>query len=292
MKADVQLGLYRAAFEHAPDAMIIADATGEIVLANIAAHRIFGYELETLAHLNLDQLVPKSALDAAPAARRFESLVPPSSTASAEQRNVLASRNDGSTFAAHVSFNPVSHAGKSWVIAIVRNVSRLRQMEEKLQRIGHIDTLTGLYNRRFFETEVERLSQSRNNVGVVLAALIDLGTTNEEHGHAAGDGVLTTLAAILRNTARGSDIVSRVRGDVIALLLPGVPSEEPIDSLVHRIQRKIAEHNAVAGKGPRINALFSTALASPGIELEASLHEAQRLLAREAERRTSEFAVI
>lgn len=291
MKSDVQLGLFRAAFENAPDAILIADEDGEIVLANAAAHRILGYELETLLHLNIDQLVPHE-LRAQHAGFRAEYMKAPGPRSMTDRQHIQAVRNDGSTFAAQVSLSPIRHAGKQWVVAVLRNVSRIRKLEQKIQRMAHLDTLTGLYNRRFFETEVERLSQSRNTVGVILTAMPDLGLTNEQHGRNAGDTLLVTLAAILRNTARGSDIVSRVRGDVIALLLPGIPSEETIHSLVHRIQRKIADYNAGGTDAPSIRAIFSVALASPGIELEASLHQAQRELAREAERRTSEFAVI
>ncbi len=291
MDEAVELGLFKAAFESAPDAIIIADENGDIAIANAAAHRILGYELGTLHQLSIDQLVPPDVRDAH-AGLRDKFMQTPSPRAMTDRQNIRALRNDGSSFPAHISLSPIRHAGKQWVIAIVRNVSRTRQMEEKLKRVGNLDSLTGLYNRNLFETEVERLSQSRNNIGVILAAMPTLGLANQKYGHMAGDGLLVALASILKSTARGSDIVARVRGDVIALLLPGVPSEDPIRGLVHRIQRKIADHNTHVGEGPALQAIFSFALASPGIELEASLHHAQRELAREARRKTSEFAVV
>jgi diguanylate cyclase (GGDEF)-like protein/PAS domain S-box-containing protein len=96
--------------------------------------------------------------------------------------------------------------------------------EERLRHIADHDALTGLYNRRRFEEELDRHIAHGRRYGVDGALLvIDLDhfkEVNDGHGHRAGDRVLAAVAAVLRGRLRESDILARFGGDEFAILMP------------------------------------------------------------------------
>ncbi len=86
------------------------------------------------------------------------------------------------------------------------------------------DALTGLYNRRWLEQTLPRLLQRMRNDELTLCALaIDIDhfkRYNDDHGHTAGDAVLSTLADLLENNIRPSDTAIRLGGEEFLVLLP------------------------------------------------------------------------
>jgi len=86
-----------------------------------------------------------------------------------------------------------------------------------------VDPLTQVANRRTFDDRCRELL--RTNSSVVALALLDVDdfkSINDAHGHAAGDRVLTALAACLKSSVRADDLVARIGGDEFAVLASGV----------------------------------------------------------------------
>ena len=97
-------------------------------------------------------------------------------------------------------------------------------VEERLRHIADHDALTGLFNRRRFEQELDRHIAHGRRYGMDGALLvIDLDRfkrVNDGHGHRAGDRVLAEVASVLRKRLRESDILARFGGDEFAVLMP------------------------------------------------------------------------
>ncbi|HEX5897624.1 MAG TPA: GGDEF domain-containing protein [Thermoleophilaceae bacterium] len=119
-------------------------------------------------------------------------------------------------------------------------------VEERLRHIADHDALTGLYNRRRFEQELDRHIVHGRRYGMDGALLvIDLDRfkqVNDGHGHRAGDRVLAAVASVLRARLRESDILARFGGDEFAVLMPhgGAPEAAELANLVvNAIHREV-----------------------------------------------------
>lgn len=105
-------------------------------------------------------------------------------------------------------------------------LAEMRRVLDRESRLARLDTLTGLANRREFQSQGQRaLAQAARQVAPMTAVFIDLDRfkeVNDTEGHEAGDAVLVTVADSLRAHLRESDIAGRLGGDEFALLLPGM----------------------------------------------------------------------
>jgi diguanylate cyclase (GGDEF)-like protein len=124
--------------------------------------------------------------------------------------------------------HPLTEADEAATLAaeIERLRGALEQSEariEELQQSAHEDALTGLLNRRGFEHAFMRTIAYLKRYGGSAALLyLDLDRfkpVNDKHGHAAGDVVLQEISRLIVSGVRASDIVARVGGDEIAVLL-------------------------------------------------------------------------
>ncbi|GAH95071.1 unnamed protein product, partial [marine sediment metagenome] len=92
------------------------------------------------------------------------------------------------------------------------------------------DSLTGLYNRAYFEEELERYNFPRYYpLSIVSIDINGLKVVNDTFGHNQGDRLLQHLASLLTSISRKGDILSRVGGDEFAILLPSTPSQAALD---------------------------------------------------------------
>ncbi|MGZ8782787.1 MAG: diguanylate cyclase [Gaiellaceae bacterium] len=112
----------------------------------------------------------------------------------------------------------------------------------RLEREAQTDSLTGLYNHRYFHErlrrELTRASSEHQNVAVVMIDIDDFKKVNDVFGHAVGDEMLAELAHQLRATVRSSDIVCRIGGEEFAVIVPGSQETHAI-ALANRLARRL-----------------------------------------------------
>ena len=123
-----------------------------------------------------------------------------------------------------------------------RVITRQRRLDgtvRELYGLATRDELTGLYNRRYFFNETERLLDEGRAISLVLFDLDDFKLINDTFGHPAGDRVLRDLGSMfLRHTRRG-DVVARYGGDEFVMLVVDLAAPE-VSQLASRIVREIS----------------------------------------------------
>lgn len=131
----------------------------------------------------------------------------------------------------------------------------LESANERLTQESITDSLTGLYNRRYFNKRLQqalaRLSRSGECFALMLVDLDHLKTLNDVHGHAAGDAALAKVAAVLRDSTRNEvEMVFRIGGDEFAILCSGAIDRDGLRSLGKRINTAVetlcTDHGGVA----------------------------------------------
>ena len=146
----------------------------------------------------------------------------------------------------------------------VRQKRRLRTLDTQIAQANRTDPLTGLINRRAFEEllelELERATRAGSPMSVVVGDIDAFRQVNEQHGHAAGDAALQSVAANALKWKRRIDVAARIAGEEFALLLPET-DERGAFIVAERLRR--AAHRSFAETTAGVQFSFGVATA-PG----------------------------
>jgi diguanylate cyclase (GGDEF)-like protein len=116
----------------------------------------------------------------------------------------------------------------------------------RIKQQNWLDTLTGVFNRRYFDgqlsTELQRASRYEHNLSVILLDIDGFRSVNEEFGSQTGDQVLQQLARILERSLRSVDILARYGSDEFVILLPETKKAHT-QKTAQRIMKNIRNHD-------------------------------------------------
>lgn len=199
-----------------PDGVVIVDLDGRVTFLNpIAAHLTGWSEAQSLGR-DFSEVV------------RFtdaQGNVLDLHEVSSSGENITALvRRDGHVILVDGAMGPIEEDRRmvGWVVTF-RNVTAAKRLTSELMYHANHDALTGLVNRRSFESRLERAINTAAGQGCHHALLyFDLDrfkAVNDRGGHVAGDELLRQLAALLRKQLRERDTLARLGGDEFAVLL-------------------------------------------------------------------------
>ncbi len=228
--------LYRLVTEGVTDAVVRFDNDAVISWVSPSFERLTGYPSDSVVGrsgmdlLDAEQMaVARATLD-----RRIGGEEP-------DGMNVHLRRADGTLTWVAVATRPFVHADGTTdgFVAVLRDINA--QMEGQLRRehdIGH-DTLTGLASRGLAIARIDRaiddLAMSRRSLAVLSVGVDRLTTVNQALSYAAGDLVLTTMAARIASAVGDPDRVARIAGDEFLVLLTDLPSAADAASKAERL---------------------------------------------------------
>jgi diguanylate cyclase (GGDEF)-like protein/PAS domain S-box-containing protein len=228
---------YRRLIELAPDAVLICSDAG-IRFANPAAIALAGVQRRLdMIGIPIDQFLD------------FDKGDPTLSPGDSGLKPARWRRVNGELL--HVEVAEVEYVDSGVTIRqfVVRDVTRRRAREAALAHRAEHDALTGLVNRARFQARLGELlsphlapvDPADNREAAVLFIDLDhFKPINDQYGHAAGDAVLVSVAARLREATRGTDLVARLGGDEFAVLIEVRESNEVL-TVAKRILRSLRQ---------------------------------------------------
>jgi diguanylate cyclase len=220
--------------ESIPDAVVVTAPGGEIVFANRAAETMTGYRRKELVGKKVEVLIPARLRGIHVRHRRGFYSRGAARLMGAADRDFLLRRKDGTQLPVEIALGP---AGED-TVAVMRDVTERRRMEQALEHRALHDPLTNLANRSlFFDRLQQAISAARRQTTQLAVVMLDLDgfkEVNDAYGHAAGDQVLKVVAARFAVGMRATDTAARIGGDEFAWILPRVASRRAVDRMIHK----------------------------------------------------------
>jgi len=213
---------YRALLEAAPDAMVVVNEGGEIVLLNVQAEKQFGYRRDELIGQKVTTIIPTGFAE-----RLIADALRSAEEALAQQMGtgieLTGRRKDKSGFPIEILLSPLESAEGTLVTTAIRDISERKKAEAQMIHWAQHDVLTGLPNRLLLNDRIDQAIVSAQRHGKQVAVLfLDLDGfkyINDSLGHSIGDRLLQSIAKRLEGCVRASDTVSRQGGDEFVVLL-------------------------------------------------------------------------
>lgn len=144
-------------------------------------------------------------------------------------------------------------------------LQKIEQQRVELELLATTDSLTGLYNRRFFyeriNGEIDRARRVRSASSLLLIDLDRFKNVNDEHGHLFGDRMLMHTADVIRTIIRKTDVAARYGGEEFCVLAIG-SNLAGGKMLAERLCRKLAAKPIAAGDGHLVTQTCSVGVAS------------------------------
>lgn len=219
---------YRLLTDHSTDIVLNIDRIGRILYISPSADQLLGYSPDRLIGTRALRLVDRQHRPAVIQAYR-EALAEPDGTQIVEYRTRTAT-GTLPWFEAHIRAVVGDHRTITGVVAVIRDVTRRKKLEQELSRAASTDPLTGLANRRAFDAALaNRLDAAMTGAVAGCVAIFDLDhfkRVNDRFGHAVGDRALQSFARIARGIVREDDLVARLGGEEFGVLFPGATLEQ------------------------------------------------------------------
>ena len=278
---------FRDLLESAPDAMVIADEDGRIVLANRQVERLFGWSRQSLVGRPVETLLPERLRDDHEQHRAHYHRHSPQPRPMGATIELAALRADGREFPVEVSLSPVQTADGVLVCAAIRDVTERKEAERALAHQALHDALTGLPNRVLLVDRLEqaltRTTRRDDRVAVLFLDIDRFKVVNDSRGHAAGDELIVAVASRLRATVRPTDTVARFGGDEFVVVCQEAENLSGALAIADRISAALREPFRIGGEEIFLTVSVGIAVAGPGASSDTLLRNADAAMYRAKE---------
>lgn len=225
------------------DGVLVVDRDGKIEMLNHVAQRLTGWTNEE-AHGKeyKDVFVLSHEYPGHSITDPIESVFRTNTAQELENHAVLTARDGDRHFLEDNASPIINERNESTgVVLVFRDVTEKREQKNRIEYLSFHDTLTSLFNRRYFEEALMRTDTEGNlPISIVMGDINGLKLTNDVFGHTYGDMLLTGVSAVFRNNCRSNDIIARWGGDEFILLFPKTDLEET-QKIVLRIKKEFSE---------------------------------------------------
>ena len=268
---ELQRVYFQQLFENTPVAIAMYDSQDRIVRINRAFEKLFGYTPEEVEGKHFNELIIPPELEDEASGLSIAVF-----GGSAIQKETYRMRKDRTHVPVVVYSAPIELDGEIvGGYAMYVDISDRKLKEQKLEYLSSHDTLTGLFNRAYFENEMRRLEGERIVPVSILVGDVDgLKSVNDRLGHAMGDELLRAAATILKKSFRSVDVVARIGGDEFAIILPEA-NHEVAERSLRRVQEGIDAYNQTHPLLP-LSISMGSATTTVSVPLSDLMREADR----------------
>jgi len=219
---------FRQAFDEAPIGMALIEPDGRIEQANAALAELCGQLRTAVEGVRLRELLHPA--DAGRAAEALERLAAGNVGEAGLELRIVQPVGAARDISVHGTLLRRSSGQPTRLLCQFQDVTERKRFEAQLQFLADHDPLTGLMNRRKFESELERHVAEVNRYGPEGALLVldldNFKSVNDMLGHSAGDQLIVSTAGVIRGRLRDSDTLARLGGDEFAVLLPKADQQQ------------------------------------------------------------------
>ncbi|SJZ40846.1 diguanylate cyclase domain-containing protein [Selenihalanaerobacter shriftii] len=239
----LQRSYFETLFDESPLVMAILNEEGKIIKVNKNFQNTFKYkESEAKDNFLRELIVPKDEVEKSQ--QLFNKILKNKMV----NEETVRKRKDGSEIEVSIIGTPIEfNDRKSRICIIYKDITERKKDERQIKYLSFHDELTGLYNRVYFERELELAnSQQHIPLSLIVADVNNLKLVNDVFGHGKGDELLKIVAKILKESCRENDIVVRWGGDEFIILLPNTTKNQ-VELVVKRIKENIPKYEEVEG---------------------------------------------
>ncbi|SNY53478.1 putative bifunctional diguanylate cyclase/phosphodiesterase [Paractinoplanes atraurantiacus] len=246
-----------ALLQNSPEVVVAIGRDGDVRYATPSIRTVLGYAPSDVTSTLLASWAHPGDL---PRLRRWMAALRASAPGATAEIETRLRRADGSWAVLDaIGTNCLHDPDLEAVVLSVRDVGGRKALEEQLSRQAFTDSLTGLSNRALFRNRLQHATSRREaEVTVLLIDLDDFKDVNDNLGHSAGDELLTTLAARLRENVRPGDTLARLGGDEFAVLIEDLDGRDA-GALAERLLHELRQPVPVAGRDLRCTASIGVA---------------------------------
>jgi diguanylate cyclase (GGDEF)-like protein/PAS domain S-box-containing protein len=244
------LMLYRHSIESTSDCILITDNVGHIIIINPAFTGLSDYSIAELEGQTIDFIVAPQEL------KVFKEEVSLALASHGEwSGQTFFYKKGGTTYPVELSITAIQDEQQNTIanVLISRDITLRTKYESELKQLADHDPLTGLFNRRRFQEELElallRSHRQQTKVALVWIDLDQFKEVNDSLGHLAGDALLCNVAEALLEASRGDEIVARMGGDEFAMIM-SITSEEQAFQGAERIINQVRQSSIIINNAP------------------------------------------
>lgn len=230
------------------DPILMISTSGIIETASKTFSKTFGWAADDITGKKLDKLLTHQYKD------KYQKIITnyndlTDSVLIGNTQEVICVNRMNHEFPCEISLNYIyiPELKESFFTAILRDISTRKSFEQKLGWLSTHDDLTRIYNRRFFNeqlnTEWRRMLRSQEPLALIMVDIDHFKNYNDSLGHQIGDQCLLKVASCLQESSRrASDIVARYGGEEFVLLLPAT-SIDGAKQVAVNIQSRLSNLN-------------------------------------------------
>jgi diguanylate cyclase (GGDEF)-like protein/PAS domain S-box-containing protein len=222
-----------------PEAAILSNEAGDIVLTNITAQTFFQYSKDEFLKHSIEDLVSEKIRAIHPKMHAYFFENPEPRFLNARDLELYACRKDGSEFPMESALFAIQTDKGPLAVNLLRDISEQKKFDQQISEYAFVDTLTNLPNRRYFneilERDISKACRHQEKLGILFIDLDKFKPINDTHGHHIGDLVLKEISTRLTHILRVEDLLARIGGDEFIITVFPVSKPHYLDTVAMRI---------------------------------------------------------